>query len=65
MTVVQLGNAVTEGKQIVIGMSSTQLIGAAMYAFSNIPRATAGQPVWLLCMSNSSPKQLLTSTWHV
>ena len=44
----QVGNAVTEGRHIVIGMSSSQLLGAAIYAFSNISRATDGA---LVCMS--------------
>lgn len=39
----QVGNAVTDGRQIVIGMGSSMLITAAMYAFSNVSR-TPGVP---------------------
>ena len=39
----QVGNAVTEGRQIVIGMSSTQLEAAAMYALANSSRQPDGE----------------------
>ena len=38
----QVGNAVTEGRQIVIGMGSSMLINAAMYAFANASRTPGG-----------------------
>ena len=38
----QVGNAVTDGRQIVIGMGSSMLINAAMYAFSNASRSPEG-----------------------
>ncbi|DBA90225.1 TPA: hypothetical protein ACH3X1_003523 [Trebouxia sp. C0004] len=44
----QVGNAVTNGRQIVIGMGSSMLITAAMYAFSNVSRTPGGET---LCMS--------------
>lgn len=40
----QVGNAVTDGRQIVIGMGSSMLINAALYAFSNVSRSPGGNP---------------------
>ena len=44
----QVGNAVTDGRHIVIGMGSSMLITAAMYAFSNVSRTPGGE---IPCMS--------------
>ena len=40
----QVGNAVTDGRQIVVGMGSSMLINAALYAFSNASRTPGGTP---------------------
>ena len=44
----QVGNAVTEGREIVVGLGSMQIINAALFAFSNrtggAGRGEAGRP---------------------
>lgn len=39
---IQVGNAVTDGRQVVVGMGSSMLINAALYAFSNASRTPGG-----------------------
>ena len=38
----QVGNAVTDGRQIVIGMGSSQVLDAAFFAFGNASRGPDG-----------------------
>ena len=54
----QVGNAVTDGRQIVVGMGSSMLINAALFAFSNASRTPGGTPPCTL----STPDTLV---WHI
>ena len=44
----QVGNAVTDGRQIVVGMGSSQVLDAAFFAFANVSRGSEGDICSLL-----------------
>ena len=59
---VQVGNAVTDGRHIVVGMGSSMLINAALYAFSNASRTPGGTPP---CTPPCTLSKTYSQVWRI